>query len=46
MGDGLGVYELHSEDGGNGRVYKQRHTNGGTIKLYLYRYYLHVSFNY
>jgi len=33
----MGVYQLHSEDEGQGRVYKQRHDDNGTYQSYLYR---------
>ena len=36
QGDKMGVYQFHSEDESQGRVYKQRHDNGGT-QQYLYR---------
>ena len=37
QGDCMGVYQFYSEDESQGRVYKQRHDNGGT------QYYLHRS---
>ena len=33
----MGVYQLHSEDEGMGRVYKQRHDADGDTQYYLYR---------
>ena len=41
-GSRLGVYQLHSEDEGQGRVYKQRHDNGGE-QSYLYRSVQHTN---
>ena len=32
----MGVYQLHSEDEGQGRIYKQRHDSGGD-QFYLHR---------
>ena len=40
QGEYMGVYQLHSEDEWRGRIYKQRHDNGGN-EHYLYRYVLH-----
>ena len=37
VGSKMGVYQLHSEDEGTGRVYKQRHTEDGDTQYYLYR---------
>ena len=36
QGNVMGVYQLHSEEEGTGRVYKQRHGDGDT-QYYLYR---------
>ena len=35
-GSRFGVYQLHSEDESHGRVYRQRHDQGGT-QYYLYK---------
>ena len=38
----MGVYQFHSEDESQGRVYKQRHDNGGE-QSYLYRSVYHTN---
>ena len=42
QGDKMGVYQLYSEDESQGRVYKQRHDNGGE-QSYLYRSVQHTN---
>ena len=39
----MGVYQLHSEDEGQGRVYKQRHDDNGSFQSYLYRSEMHTN---